>query len=73
MSNQLFTEVSVEQQEIVTGGFDVFASDSAFFSSLFAARASNASAGPGGATSSSIQVYTTTFSSANSFLSGFGL
>ncbi|MBW4555820.1 MAG: CTB family bacteriocin [Trichormus sp. ATA11-4-KO1] len=73
MSNQLFTEVSVEQQEIVAGGFDVFTGESAFFSSVLAARVATASAGPNGSSSSSLNVYSTTTTGASSFLSAFGL
>ncbi|WP_414541629.1 CTB family bacteriocin [Nostoc sp. CCY0012] len=47
MSNQLFTEVSVEQQEIVAGGVDLGVSFTAFQTRIAALQTASAS-GPAG-------------------------
>ncbi|HYW21969.1 MAG TPA: CTB family bacteriocin [Nodularia sp. (in: cyanobacteria)] len=51
MSDQLFIEVSVEQQATVTGGVDLSATFTSFFGSQ-TILASGASSGPGGSTAS---------------------
>ncbi|OUL21284.1 hypothetical protein BV378_27105 [Nostoc sp. RF31YmG] len=52
MSN-LFTEVSVEQQEVVSGGAPAQAIDTTLFASLLNTVGATSTSGPGGSTSAS--------------------
>lgn len=49
MSNELFTDLSVEQQEVVAGGLDVGFSTTDYFNKISALQAVSQS-GPGGST-----------------------
>jgi hypothetical protein len=53
MSHELFADLSVEQQEVVSGGAPAQAIDTTLFASLLNTVAATSTSGPGGSTSSS--------------------